>query len=87
MPTGEGPFDTILANLIAGILVELAAPLSDELVPGGTLIASGIFVDREDAVREALGAAGLRVVKRWHESDWVALEAIREGTPEPRDRA
>jgi len=77
VPTDEGPFDTVLANLIAGILVELAAPLADELLPDGTLIASGIFIDREAAVREALGASGLRVTKRWHESDWVALEAVR----------
>ncbi len=79
VPTGEGPFDTVLANLIAGILVELAPHLAGELLAGGTLIASGIFVDREPQVREALAAAGLRVERRWHESDWVALEAVREG--------
>jgi ribosomal protein L11 methyltransferase len=77
VPTDEGPFDTVLANLIAGILVELAPHLAAELVPGGTLIASGIFIDREVAVREAFAAAGLRVANRWHESDWVALEALR----------
>ena len=79
VPTDEGPFDTVLANLIAGILVELAPHLAGELLPGGTLIASGIFVDREPQVREALEAAGLRVERRWDESDWVALEAAREG--------
>jgi ribosomal protein L11 methyltransferase len=75
VPTDEGPFDLVLANLIAGILVELATPLAGELVPGGTLIASGIFIDREPDVRAALEGAGLRIVQRWHESDWVALEA------------
>jgi ribosomal protein L11 methyltransferase len=78
VPTNEGPFDTVLANLIAGILVELAPHLATELAPGGTLIASGIFADREVAVREALEGAGLRVRNRWHESDWVALEGVRE---------
>ena len=77
VPTDQGPFDTILANLIAGILVELAPHLAAELLPGGTLIASGIFVDREGQVRDAFGAAGLVVERRWHESDWVALEAVR----------
>jgi ribosomal protein L11 methyltransferase len=79
VPTDEGPFDTVLANLIAGILVELAPHLAGELLPGGRLIASGIFVDREAVVSTALEAAGMRVAKRWHESDWVALEATREG--------
>jgi ribosomal protein L11 methyltransferase len=77
VPSGEGPFDLVLANLVAGLLVELAQPLADELVPGGTLIASGIFIDREADVRAALQATGLEVVGRRQETDWVALEAIR----------
>ena len=77
IPTEEGPFDLVLANLIAGLLVELAANLADELVPGGTLIASGIFIDREPEVSRALEGAGLVITSRLHETDWVALEAIR----------
>jgi ribosomal protein L11 methyltransferase len=76
IPTDEGPFDTVLANLIAGILIELAPNLAAELVPGGTLITSGIFIDRELAVREALEAAGFLLTGRRHESDWVALEMV-----------
>jgi len=77
IPSGEGPFDTVLANLIAGVLMEIAADLAGELVPGGTLIGSGIFIDREPATRRAFEDAGLDVVGRWHESEWVALEAVR----------
>jgi ribosomal protein L11 methyltransferase len=78
-PSDEGPFDTVLANLIAGVLIELAPELANELVPGGTLIGSGIFIDREPDTRRALEAAGLDIVGRWFESDWVALEALRPG--------
>ena len=77
VPTNEGPFDLVLANLIAGILVELAANLAGEVQPGGSLIASGIFVDREPDVRQALEAAGFELVGRWAESDWVALAGRR----------
>jgi ribosomal protein L11 methyltransferase len=77
IPSGEGPFDLVLANLIAGLLVEHAATLAAELTPGGTLIASGIFIDREPEVRRALEAAGLEVTGRRYETDWVALEAVR----------
>lgn len=77
LPSGDGTFDLVLANLIAGVLIEHAANLAAELVAGGTLIASGIFVDREPEVAEALQGAGLRMTGRWHESDWVALEAVR----------
>ncbi len=77
LPSGEAPFDVVLANLIAGVLVALAAGLHDELRPGGTLLASGIFIDREAEVRAAFGSAGLDVVGRTAEGDWVALLAVR----------
>ena len=67
----------MLANLIASLLETLAAGLAAELRPDGRLLASGIFVDREDDVRAALEAAGLPVVGRSAEGDWVALEVMR----------
>jgi ribosomal protein L11 methyltransferase len=79
LPTGEPPFDVVLANLIAGLLVRLASGLRDELRPGGTVVASGIFVDREDEVRAAFAGAGLDVDERTAEGDWVALTAVRPG--------
>jgi ribosomal protein L11 methyltransferase len=77
LPSGAPAFDVVLANLIAGVLVPLAAPLRDELRPGGVLLASGIFHDREAAVASAFEAAGLEVTDRSAEGDWVALEARR----------
>jgi ribosomal protein L11 methyltransferase len=79
VPSGERPFDLVLANLIASLLVMLAEPLRDELVPGGRILASGIFRDRERDVRTAFEAVGLTVIRRWAEEDWVALEAVRAG--------
>ena len=77
LPTGEEPFDVVLANLVAGILVPAAGSLRDELRPGGTLLASGIFVDREVEVADAFKAAGLAIMGRTSEGEWIALEARR----------
>ena len=77
LPSGDPPVDLVLANLIAGLLITLAPALVAELRPGATLLASGIFVDREAEVRAALTAAGLEVGGRSAEGDWVALEARR----------
>jgi ribosomal protein L11 methyltransferase len=77
LPSGKPPFDVVLANLIAGVLVPLAGALHDELRPGGALLASGIFVDREGEVRAAFEAVGLAVTQRSAEGDWVALGAVR----------
>jgi ribosomal protein L11 methyltransferase len=65
--------DLIVANIIASILVALAADLSGALRPGGTLIASGIIVEREPEVLSAFAGAGLVPVDRRQEGDWVAL--------------
>ena len=75
VPTGAGPFDVVLANLIASVLVRLAPALRAELAPAGTLLASGIFADREDEVRRAFETAGLAIGRRWAEGDWIALAA------------
>ncbi len=77
LPTGEPPYDVVLANLIASVLITLAGPLRDELRPGGVVLASGIFVDREAAVRDALESAGLEVGTRAAEGEWLMLEASR----------
>ena len=77
LPSGKPPFDLVLANLIASLLVRLAPELAAEVRPGGTLIASGIFRDREPDVVTALTAVGLAVVERAEEGDWVALTLRR----------
>jgi ribosomal protein L11 methyltransferase len=77
LPSGAGPYDVVLANLIAGVLVPLAPALRNELSPGGTVLASGIFVDREAEVAGAFTTAGLDVTARTAEGEWIALEAVR----------
>jgi len=68
-------FDIILANLIASVLIDLADELAGTLEPGGHLLASGIFQDREWAVRDAFESAGMRVVGVTRETEWLAMEA------------
>ena len=77
LPTEGGPWDLVLANLIASLLVMLADELAAALRPGGRMLASGIFIDREPEVRAAFEATGLRIVERTGEGDWVALDVER----------
>jgi ribosomal protein L11 methyltransferase len=78
VPTGDGPFDIVCANLIASLLVDLAPALAAELRRGGRgeLLASGIFLDREADVRTAFAKALLDVGNAWDDGDWIALEAV-----------
>ena len=68
-------YDLIVANIIANVIIALAAPFAAALGPGGVLLASGIIRDREDDVRAALGAAGLALERREARDEWITLVA------------
>jgi len=70
---GEATYDLIIANIIARVIAQLAPSLRAALAPDGRLIASGIIREREGEVVEALAAAGLIVVQRLAQDEWVAL--------------
>ena len=72
MPAGE-PFPLVLANLVASVLIELAAPLAGHTASGGTLLASGIIEPRADEVLAALLAAGFILETRLGDGEWVSL--------------
>ena len=55
-----GPFDVVLANILANTLVELAPAIAAQLAPGGVVLLSGILTPQEEEVRAAYLAAGLR---------------------------
>ena len=67
-------FHLVVANLISGLLIDLAPELVATLWPGGRLLAGGIYKDREQDVRSAFESADVRIVGRLAEEDWVALE-------------
>jgi len=77
LPSADGPFDLVVANLISSLLIELAPLLAASVRTGGRLVASGIFIDREPEVLAALEHAGLERSGRSAEGDWVALELAR----------
>ena len=70
-PTASYPL--VLANLVALVLVNLAPRLAGHLAPGGQLLASGIIEPKADAVIAALATAGLGVVTRLDDGEWVSL--------------
>jgi len=72
-PADQPVFDVIVANIIARVLAALAHDMAGALLPGGTLIASGIIAEREAEVAAAFAEAGLAPRQRQQDGDWVAL--------------
>lgn len=73
LAAAPGPFDVIVANLLAGLLVELAAIIAGRLARGGVAIGAGLLASEADAVRDAWRAAGLIAADEWSDEGWTAL--------------
>ncbi|WP_184245478.1 50S ribosomal protein L11 methyltransferase [Novosphingobium chloroacetimidivorans] len=69
----RGPYDLVMANILAGPLVELAPDFGKALVPGGNLLLAGLLSTQEAAVRAACRRAGLRLAARIVSGDWSIL--------------
>jgi ribosomal protein L11 methyltransferase len=68
----RAPFDLIVANILAGPLIELAPPLTDALAPGGTIILAGLLDAQADAVIGGYGDCGLSLADRGA-GEWPVL--------------
>lgn len=69
-----GPFDLIVANILAGPLCRLSRGFARHLAPGGVAIMSGLMNDQEDQVIAAQRRHGLVLRRRWRRDDWSVLE-------------
>ena len=69
----RGPYDLLIANILAGPLIELAPDFARALVPGGSLLLAGLLETQEAAVRAACRRAGLRLAARIVSGDWSIL--------------
>jgi ribosomal protein L11 methyltransferase len=68
-----GPFDLVIANILAQPLIELAPTIADVMAPGGTLILAGLLDTQAAAVAHAYRRQGLRLAGRHDEGDWPTL--------------
>jgi ribosomal protein L11 methyltransferase len=69
----RGPYDLVIANILAGPLIGLAPDFARHLVPGGHLLLAGLLETQEAGVRQACRRAGLRLAARLVNGDWSIL--------------
>ena len=73
----RGPFALVVANILAGPLMELAPDMARHMAPDGTLILSGILDRQEDAVLGAYAAQGFRHIGTLHRQGWATIRMKR----------
>jgi ribosomal protein L11 methyltransferase len=69
----RGDYDLVIANILAGPLIDLAPDFADHLIPGGHLLLAGLLETQEAAVRAACRQAGMRLAARLVKGDWSIL--------------
>ena len=68
-----GPFDLLIANILAGPLIELADDFAGAVPPRGHLLLAGLLATQEGTVRAAYRRAGFHLVARRVNGDWSIL--------------
>ena len=68
----RAPFDLIIANILAGPLIDLAPPFAAALAPGGTVVLAGLLDTQADAVARAYQSLGMALSERGT-GEWPVL--------------
>jgi ribosomal protein L11 methyltransferase len=72
-----GPFDLVVANILANTLVELAPALVRQVAPGGTLLLAGLLTGQEGQVLAPYLAGGLVRQELRQQGEWLLLKLGR----------
>jgi len=72
-----GPFDLIIANILAGPLCMLAGDVAHALKTGGNAILSGILTPEVPRVIAAYGAHGIILVEHRRIAEWSTLTLLK----------
>jgi ribosomal protein L11 methyltransferase len=77
----RGPYDLLIANILAGPLTQLAPDFARAVAPGGSLLLAGLLAgEQEAAVAQAMRLAGFRMAARLQRGDWAILWLRRRKT-------
>ncbi len=69
----RAPYDLIVANILAGPLIELAPSLAGALAPGGRLVLAGLLDTQAEAVTAAYRRQGMMAGTRVVRGEWPTL--------------
>jgi ribosomal protein L11 methyltransferase len=75
----HGPFDLVLANILANPLRQMATPMARHLAPSALVILSGLLLHQAQGVIAAYRTRGLVLVRHLQIEGWSSLLLRRAG--------
>ncbi len=82
----RAPYDLIVANILAGPLIDLAPPVAETIAPGGRLILAGLLDHQAPAVAAAYRRQGMMLSGRVDRGEWPTLIMRKRRAPPVRRR-
>lgn len=74
----RGPFDLVLANILAGPLVELAPEVAAQTADGGFVVLAGLLNRQADDVIKAYAENKIALLERVEKGDWTILRLQKQ---------
>jgi ribosomal protein L11 methyltransferase len=75
----RAPYNLILANILAGPLIDISRAVSRALAPGGVLVLAGLLQSQAQRVRAAYRQHGLVPLRPSPRGEWPCLVLTRAG--------
>lgn len=69
----RAPYDLVIANILAGPLIDMAIDFTAIAAPGAQIVLAGLLTRQADAVAAAYRRQGCRVAERLMLGDWTIL--------------
>ena len=71
------PYDLMIANILAGPLIELAPMFGNAMMPGGSLILAGLLDSQAEAVAQAYRRQGMYLADTIIRGNWPTLRMVK----------
>ncbi len=75
----RAPYDLIVANILAGPLIDISRDVSRALAPGGVLVLAGLLQSQARRVRAAYRQHGIMPLRQHRRGEWPCLVLMRPG--------
>lgn len=73
----RAPYDLVIANILAGPLIELAPAIAGAIAPGGSLILAGLLDHQAERVAAAYRRQHMRLAARIDRGEWPTLRLVK----------
>jgi ribosomal protein L11 methyltransferase len=73
----RAPYDLIIANILAGPLIDLAPAFAALTRPGASVVVAGLLRSQVDSVTNTYRRHGFRFAERCGEAEWPCLRFVR----------